>query len=267
MYLVNGQPISTVAIADRSFQYGDGCFTTILTKQGVVQHWSKHVERVNACLDTLAISRPNWRQVETWIAQVRLSDELAGIKLHFSRGEGGRGYSPTQVGSPNVTISAFAFPRHYEQWCKEGVVLGVCQQTLGINPMLAGHKHNNRLEQILLKAEIERQGFADGIALDCNGKVIETTMANIFWFQGGTLHTPNLSSAGVAGVMRKVVIEQALRMNIDVKESEYEMTTLLAAEEVFITNSILRLAPVTGIGNQTFSIGPITRTIQEKILS
>ena len=92
-------------------------------------------------------------------------------------------------------------------------------------------------------------------------------MANIFWFQGGTLHTPSLSSAGVAGVMRKVVIEQALRMNIDVKESEYEMTTLLAAEEVFITNSILRLAPVTGIGNQTFSIGPITRTIQEKILS
>lgn len=267
MYLVNGQPRTTVAIADRSFQYGDGCFTTMLTKQGVVQHWSKHVARVNACLDTLLIRRPDWSQVETWIHQIVLADDLAGIKIHFSRGEGGRGYSPTQVGSPNVTISTFAFPRHYQQWAKEGIVLGVCQPRLGVNPILAGHKHNNRLEQVLLKADIEQQGYVDGIALDCNDKVVETTMANLFWLKGEVLYTPSLSNAGVDGVMRRVVLDVVSKLGVSVKEADYVMEDLLAADEVFVTNSILGVAPVSAIEKQTFLIGKLTRTIQEKALS
>lgn len=267
MYLLNGELRDSVALSDRSFQYGDGCFTTMLTIDGQVQHWQKHVERMNACLEVLGIALPDWKIIEQWLAQVTMPETKAGLKLHISRGEGGRGYSPTQVTSSNVTISAFPFPAHYEQWCHDGLTLGVCSKRLGINPLLAGHKHNNRLEQVLLKADIEQLGFVDGVALDCNDKVVETTMANLFWRKGDTLHTPLLVNAGVAGVMRKVVLEAASDLGFAVQQSQYSLEELLDADEVFITNSILGIAPVSAIGEQTFLIGNITRTFQEKILS
>lgn len=49
-----------------------------------------------------------------------------------------------------------------------------------IQPLLAGHKHNNRLEQVLAKAEIEHSNFADAVTLNVQNHVIETTMANLF---------------------------------------------------------------------------------------
>ncbi|WP_394144349.1 aminodeoxychorismate lyase [Vibrio atypicus] len=266
MYLFNGERASTVSIADRSFQYGDGCFTTMLTHNGEIQHWLKHKARMDACLDALMIAKPDWLVIESWLAEMAYSDPKAGLKLHISRGEGGRGYSPTQVPSPNVTISAFHFPAHYEQWSRDGIELGVCSKRLGINPLLAGHKHNNRLEQVLLKADIEQQGFDDGVALDCNGHVVETTMANLFWRKGDTLFTPDLGVAGVAGVMRRVVIERLENLSLNLAQGDFELDALLAADEVFITNSILEVAPVTAIGEQTFSIGNITKKIQENPL-
>lgn len=267
MYWLNGQLTDSVSLSDRSFQYGDGCFTTMLTIDGKIVHWAKHIQRIESCLNVLGIENPNWHTVEAWLTQAIHTKGKAGVKLHISRGEGGRGYSPTQVTSPNVTISAFQFPSHYEQWCCDGIELGICEPRLGLNPLLAGHKHNNRLEQVLLKADIERQGFSDGVALDYQDHVIETTMANIFWLRDGILYTPELSHAGVAGVMRRVIMSYAAEHSWQVVEGQFTLEQLLNADEVFISNSILGVAPIIAIGEQRFSIGKLTRTIQETVLS
>lgn len=265
MYMLNGVCSDSVSLSDRSFQYGDGCFTTMLTRNGVICHWPLHIERMNACLDTLCISRPDWSVIEAWLAEMASSDPIAGIKLHISRGEGGRGYSPTQVASPNVTINRFPYPALYEQWTKDGVKLGVCQQRLGHTPILAGHKHNNRLEQILLKAELEQQSLVDGVALDIDGNVIETTMANLFWVKEARLFTPRLDKSGVSGVMRRVVLEKAQADGIEVQIGDFLLTSVLEAEEVFMTNSILGVAPVAAISTHQFQVGKITNRIQEMI--
>ncbi len=181
MFWVNGKPTNSIPVTDRSFQYGDGCFTTMLTRKGEIQHWSLHVERMEACLTQLEISSPNWESVLTMLEQAALPDEKAGLKLHISRGDGGRGYSPALVDSPNITVGQFSFPNHYETIQSQGIELGVCEKRLGHSPMLAGHKHNNRLEQILLKSEMDKNGFLDGLTLDIEDNVVETTMANIFW--------------------------------------------------------------------------------------
>ena len=164
MFLVNGEWSSVISIADRSFQYGDGCFTTMLTQKDRILHWIEHMERMNSCLDVLNIPRPDWKQVEKWLEQVNTGEDKGGLKLLITRGEGGRGYSPSQVGKPNIVISRFEFPLHYQNWAQVGIELGVCQTPLGHNPLLAGYKHNNRLEQVLLKSEMERQAKVDGVA-------------------------------------------------------------------------------------------------------
>lgn len=265
MFWVNGQPSDTLSLTDRSFQYGDGCFTTILVCAGELQYWDMHVERMESCLRCLAIPVPDWRQVEHWLSTIVPSTAKSGVKIHISRGQGGRGYSPANVGDSQVTISTFEYPAHYIQWIADGIELGVCQQRMGLSPLLAGHKHNNRLEQVLLKSEMDAKGYADGIALDINEHVIETTVANIFWVSEGRLCTPSLDNAGVAGVIRRVLLAAATDLKVEVRA--FSLEELLSADEVFITNSLLGVAPVTAIANTIFPIGKITRYFQERFNS
>lgn len=263
MIWVNGQATQHISVDDRSFQYGDGCFTTMLTCDGKIQFWDYHRERMQACLTKLGIAQPDWSLVTNWLANATLPASQAGLKLHVSRGNGGRGYSPTQVTIPNVTISHFAFPEHYRQWQVDGLQLGLCQQRLGINPLLAGHKHNNRLEQVLLKAEAEQQGFSDAVCCDVEGRVVETTMANLFWIKSNQLFTPSLERAGVAGVARRVILEQANALGMKVQVGDFSLTALTSADEVFASNAIIGVAPVCQIGIERYEIGKQTRRFQE----
>ena len=263
MFWVNGKQVETVELSDRSFQYGDGCFTTMLTLTGQIQNWPLHIERMQACLDLLDISAPDWTVIKKWLDNAARPDKFAGLKLHISRGSGGRGYNPAGVSAPTVTISDFVFPEHYHQWREHGVELGICKHKIGLNPLLAGHKHNNRLEQVLLRAEIGQLGYQDGVVCDIHDNVVETTMANLFWVKGHTLYTPGMEMCGVAGVIRRMIIQDAQARGLKVLTGEFKLDNLGNADEVFMTNSVLGVAPVIKIGQSEFKIGPVTRQYQE----
>ncbi|MGF1800598.1 aminodeoxychorismate lyase [Vibrio gigantis] len=286
MFWVDGESQQTVDILDRSFQYGDGCFTTMLVQGGQIQHFHDHQRRVDECLKALRIPELNWDVVNVWLDSAlqhiqnnalhetenrhetnKPHDEKAGIKLHVSRGAGGRGYSTKNIAKPTVTISTFDFPSHYSAWQDSGVELGVCQQALGLSPLLAGHKHNNRLEQILMKDEMDQVNEVDGVVLDISGNVIETTMANLFWRKGQIIYTPQLTQSGVVGVMRKQVLTALNQAELSVTISDYCLSQLMQADEVFMTNSILGVAPVTRISETQFNIGTVTRSLQGQLNS
>ncbi|MEZ9700526.1 aminodeoxychorismate lyase [Vibrio sp. 10N.261.46.E12] len=286
MFWVEGESQQTIDILDRSFQYGDGCFTTMLVRDGQIQHFHDHQHRVDECLKALRISALDWDVVRLWLDTAlqhiqhnslhetkslqktnKPHSEKAGIKLHVSRGSGGRGYSTKNIAKPTVTISTFDFPSHYSAWQDSGVELGVCQQALGLGTLLAGHKHNNRLEQILMKDEMEQANEVDGVVLDISGNVIETTMANLFWRKGQAIHTPQLTQSGVAGVMRKQVLTALNQAELSVTISDYCLSQLMQADEVFMTNSILGVAPVTRISDTQFNIGTVTRSLQGQLNS
>lgn len=292
MFWVDGESQQTIDILDRSFQYGDGCFTTMLVRGAQIQHFHDHQRRVDDCLKALRISALDWDVVNLWLdnALQHIQDndlhgtksldgstnfhdknkphnEKSGIKLHVSRGAGGRGYSTKSIAKPTITISIFDFPRHYSAWQDSGVELGICQQALGLSPLLAGHKHNNRLEQILMKDEMDQADEVDGVVLDISGNVIETTMANLFWRKGQTIHTPQLAQSGVAGVMRKQVLTALNQAELSVTIGDYCLSQLMQADEVFMTNSILGIAPVTRISDTQFTIGTVTRSLQGQLNS
>lgn len=254
---------SLITASDRSFQYGDGCFSTLLIKQGKIQLWDYHQERIQACLQCLAIPSPDWSIIEDAINHIAKDEQQAGIKLHISRGDGGRGYSPSQRHPAKITLSRFDFPAHYHQWRRHGVMLGVCEQRMGLNPLLAGHKHNNRLEQVLLRGEMDRAGYADGVCLDLNHHIVETTMANLFWVKKKTLYTPSLDNAGVAGVARRMILQSATSFGLTVEIGQFSMEHLIAADEVFISNAIIEVAPIIGIVNHPYAIGRYVRYFQE----
>ena len=230
----------------------------------------EHRQRIELTCQRLFITLPSWELVTQWIDMAieysgHRTQRLGGVKLHISRGCGGRGYSPHGASSTQVVVQTFAYPEHYSTWQSEGIKVGVSDTRLGVNPQLAGLKHNNRLEQVLIKKEIDDGGHDDNIVLDIDGNVIETSAANLFWLSSNQLYTPELIKNGVLGIKRKQVCEYAEQQKMTVNISDYTLDDVLSADEVFITNALHCVVPIIQINKKEFNIGAVTRAIQEKM--
>lgn len=265
MYLVNGQASALIGAADRGFQYGDGLFETIAINDRHAVFLDRHLRRLQAGCQKLLIPIPDIGQLLAEIGTVCQAAPASGqavLKLVITRGVGGRGYRQPETIAPTRVISLHPFPDYPDAYQKQGVVTRFCHTRLGISPALAGLKHLNRLEQVLARAEWSSPDIQEGIMLDCNDKVIEGTMSNLFYGQNNALHTARLTRSGVAGILRQLVIEICQRQNLTLIEHDYRAADLLAAEEIFLTNAIIGVWPVKQIDGRHFPIGALTRTIQ-----
>jgi 4-amino-4-deoxychorismate lyase len=90
-------------------------------------------------------------------------------------------------------------------------------------------------------------------------------MSNIFLVSQGAIVTPDLSESGVAGVMREVVMDRAEAMGIPVTVASVDRSRLVAAESVFLTNSLIGIWPVRRLDNKDYQIDEIVRRLQAAI--
>ncbi|WP_087018163.1 aminodeoxychorismate lyase [Thaumasiovibrio subtropicus] len=253
---------ATISITDRGFQYGDGCFSTIAVKFGKVCHWTEHLRRFEDSLQRLAIKTPDWNEISAVLTALARDFANEGvIKVVITRGQGGRGYATYHQDhdfEPNVVITSAPMPSNYEKLRRSGIQLGICQQPLGVSPMLAGMKHLNRLEQVVIRREIDANGWQDALVTNTDGHVIETGLANLFWEKSEQLFTPNVGRSGVAGVMRDVVIAKANEQGVSVSIVDTSISSLLEeAESLFICNSLMGAVPVTAIENRVYPKGAL----------
>ncbi|WP_299013884.1 aminodeoxychorismate lyase [uncultured Photobacterium sp.] len=266
MILVNGSERAVVSVADRAMLYGDGCFSTILVEQGKPRLWSLHLKRLQKNVEAFSMTPPDWVLLTDTVYQLAAEyPNKGGIKVLISRGVGGRGYSPSGCSDTQVVISDFVWPEYYTHWQQEGIELGVCQQRLSLSPLLAGFKHLNRLEQVLLKQEAEQNGWLDAVALDVSGHVMEATASNIFWRKGDTIFTPDLDMSGVHGVMRAHVIELIGNSEYCLEFVKKPLDILLCADEVFITNALMALVPITNINGIRFAARDALDWLNERL--
>lgn len=268
MYWVNGIESETLPINDRSTQYGDGFFTTMKVENGEICLWPFHLERLKTTAKRLMITAPNWQELEEHVYSIAKNLPLGGIKILISRGSGGRGYSPEGCASTQIIVSDFHYPSHYKQWQENGIELGVSAIKLGLSsPQLAGMKHLNRLEQVLIKEDILKTSYFDAIVLDLNNYVIETSIGNIFWVKGDRIFTPKLSFSGVEGVMKQHIQQLVKELELELNEVNITLRELESADEVFITNALFEIVPINAIVNTTFTQHKFTHWFQEKLYS
>jgi len=162
------------------------------------------------------------------------------LKIIVTRGSGGRGYSPQGTGSRRI-VMAFPLPTHAAASFEEGVEVRWCSTPLGHQPVLAGLKHLNRLENVLGRAEWSDPRIAEGLMLDIVGRVIGGTMSNLFLVEGARLVTPDLSLCGVAGVQRARLLQALLRAGEEFAVEHVVPERLLAADAVLLMNSVIGL--------------------------
>lgn len=247
--IVNGQAQQHIAIADRAVQYGDGCFTTIAFKNGCLEFLDAHIQRLKLACDRLYIQFNEWAELETCLIESLKNVDDCVVKIIISRGQGGRGYSPEGAHSTSYILTHHAYPSHYNQWQKDGIKLTHSSIQLARQPLLAGIKHLNRLEQVLVKQALATTAYDDAVVCDTEQNIVETSVGNLFWYQSNTWYTPDLSYAGVEGVMRNQVVAILNENNINQQQIVSVFDVLEDAEEVFVCNSLMGIVPVTCVYN------------------
>lgn len=254
--LVNGRPGSELSVRDRGLAYGDGLFETIRVSQGratLLDHHLRRLARGAAVLRMtlgLALLRTELEQAA--------SELVCGLlKMIVTRGESGRGYALSEQCSPTRILYFSPLP-DYPAAHAQGISLYPCLTRLGHQPLLAGIKHLNRLEQVLARSEWQDESCAEGLVCDIEGRPIEGTMSNLFLRRQGQWLTPALDKCGVRGVMRDYLMEQLTAAGEQVSERTVSLDELFTSDEVFCCNSVFGVWPVIRLGDHRWQIGPHT---------
>ncbi len=268
LHLVDGLPQKSIGVTDRGLAYGDGLFETIRFKQRSLPLWPFHLERLGRgakvlgfAIDTQAIEH-YLEMVLEWAERRQQHDGV--IKLVVTRGEGGRGYIPMQ--EPSLRVILTLSPHAGAIDPKVPVELRNCGYRLSHNPVLAGLKHLNRLEQVLAARSVDLSGDAHGLVFDKDGCIIETLHHNLFLVKDGQLVTPDLTQCGVAGTLRRAIMENfAPAESIPVSARQLYVEDLEAADEVFITNAVRGITPVKRWDKVTWKDTAVTHRLMSAI--
>jgi branched-subunit amino acid aminotransferase/4-amino-4-deoxychorismate lyase len=241
-------------VFDRGFLYGDGVFETMRVYGGHVFRWNEHLARLAVGLQFLGIEPPlspeEMRAAgRVLIERNHLWDGVIRVYVTSGTGEWG-----TVAAS---TLVIFAQPRVYE-----AVRLRAVLSSIRIDPPVSAHKTANRIPYLLARLEARRAHADEAVLRNRAGHVAEFFAANLFAVRRGTLYTPPLEDGPLNGITRRAVLELAGAAKIPVSESSFPPEFLADADEVFATNSLIEVVPVSAIGDRAYDAVPVTLRLQ-----
>jgi 4-amino-4-deoxychorismate lyase len=143
----------------------------------------------------------------------------------------------------------------------DAVGLAVSSLCLGDQPALAGLKHLNRLENVLAATELNGSEAFDVLLQGIDGRLISGATCNFFLVRGHTLFTPAVDRAGVAGIMRGIVLRECPNLKLRAAERDLAPDDLRRASEAFVTNARIGVVPVRRVGQHAFTMHTVSRRI------
>lgn len=244
MLWINGQLQKQLAVSDRGTQFGDGCFTTARVRDAEIVWLDRHLARLQQAAERLMLPAIDWSSLRQEMNLAARGRSEGIVKVILTRGSGGRGYGIQGCDSPTRIVMQADYPAHYARWREQGVSLRLSSVALARSRLLAGIKHLNRLEQILIRIDLERRAADEVLVLDTAGSLVECCAANLFWRKGKRVYTPDLSYAGVDGVARQHIISLLAGSEFDLHIVTEPVETLADADEALICNALMPIIPV-----------------------
>ena len=266
MIRINGVVTDSLPVSDRGLLYGDGVWETIGIQQGKPQLLEWHLQRLQTGLTALGIQGLDWKAFREEISLACAEQERAILKLIVTRGTGQRGYNPHPLSQPTRILQLSALPEYPPAYTSDGIRLTLCETRLAHQPRLAGFKHLNRLEQVLARSEVGAD-YQEGLVCDYHGNVIEGTMSNLFIILAdGSVATPDLRQCGIAGVMRRYIIQTLEKFAIECHIQALTLTDAAQAQAIFMTNSLIGVWPVREFSGKSYNIPLLIRELQAELL-
>ncbi|KFZ38618.1 hypothetical protein HR45_04120 [Shewanella mangrovi] len=268
---INGKKDAKLDPSDRAFAYGDGVFVTMaVDSSGNVRFLECYLQRLHESSTRLGFAWQASEDLLQLITTIAKSHPLHCLKLQLSRGCGGRGYSAPTAPIVTEVLSVSGIPPLYAEWRDKGVSLTLSSVELAAQPLLAGIKHCNRLEQVLIKSQPLPEGYDDWLVLDQQQQVVEASMANLMLLmprqQKLVAVFPSHSHSGVSGVMRQQLVLQLLAIGIDVEMRPVALHELAQAKHLLLCNSLIGIVDVNRAAEWTFERWQHTSQLQQKLV-
>ncbi|BEV71842.1 MULTISPECIES: aminodeoxychorismate lyase [unclassified Paludibacterium] len=259
MMLINGVATSQLAADDRGLAFGDGVFRTLECRHARPCLWDWHWACLQRDAAQLGLPLPDASVLLAELALVAAGLPRAVAKITLTRGSAPRGYAIPADPVPTRIVAARGWGGYPEHWGRDGVALGWSEVRLGLQPLLAGVKHLNRLENVLARSRMAAE-VQEALLCDSEGTVVEGTQTNLFVRLDGHWLTPALDRCGVAGAVRSWMMAQQ-----PVQEVRLMPAQLARAELLVLGNSLAGLWPVASLDGRQWSDFALLRPLQQAL--
>lgn len=253
---------------NRGLRYGDGLFETIKLINGKLLMQDEHFARLWKGMALLQFDIPKHFTPEKITTEIialanKNTHQQVRVRLNIFRGDGG--LYDAKNHTPNYAIQTWQLPEGNCNWNSNGLVLSIYDAVKKSCDILSNTKHNNYLPYVMAALYAKKQQCNDALILNSHGRICDSTVANIFIIKDEKISTPPLKEGCVAGIIRGKLIQELKAINWHVTEKEISIQDVLAADEVFLTNSIYDIRWVQRIEDKMYS-NSITQKIYAAVV-
>jgi len=265
MININGDLISPNSkifkFNNRGYLYGDTVFETLKVVTGNILFWEDHYFRLMASMRIMRIDIPNHFTMEFLENQIHktleangLKNEVARVRLNVDRGEGGL-YLPLKNTTVNFSINTkLLSEKEYSITDTDNYVVDLYKDFYLAPGLLSGLKTNNKNIQVLGSIYAKENDYQNCLVLNTNKTIVEALNGNIFIVKNQQISTPPLTDGCLRGIFRKQLISLLKNNpNYEFEERSISPFELQKADELFITNVIKGIIPITKYRKKTFN--------------
>lgn len=235
---------------NRGYKYGDALFETLKIVDNNILFWEDHYFRLMASMRILRMDIPMHFTMEFFEAEILKTlsaNQLtnARVRLNIDRGEGGK-YLPLQNTTINFSIVAEVIDNEIYTLSNSIYEVDLYKDFFVAEGLLSGLKTNNKIINTIGSIYAKENLLQNCLLLNTKKNVVEALNGNLFLVSGNTIKTPPLEDGCLRGIMRKQVLQMLLKdVNIIVEETSISPFELQKADELFITNVITGIQPIT----------------------
>lgn len=250
---------SKLSFHSRGLNYGDALFETIKTSYGKLLFWEDHYFRLMASMRIMRMEIPMNFTMEFLEEQIKKTLEVnqlqkasARVKLLIQRSEGGL-YLPNNNGVDFI-ITTKKIEEDFYLLKDEFYEIDLFKDYYISPSLLSTLKTNNKAINVVGSVYAKENKLNNCLLLNTNKQVIEALNGNVFVVKGNEIKTPPIADGCLKGVMRKQLIEIINTIpEYEVVEASISPFELQKADEIFITNVIVGIQPVTKYRKKTYS--------------
>ena len=266
---------TNLSFSNRAFLYGDSVFETIKVVKNKVLFWEEHYLRLMSSMRILKIEIPNEFTPDYLENQIKktnssISETFSGrVRLTvFREGEGL--YLP-KSNQAIFVINSFQNESILFETKFKIYKVDIYKDYLIQSNLLSNLKTSNRLINVIGSIYAQENGLDNCILLNENKLVTEFLNGNIFLVSDNVIKTPPINSGCLNGVMRNKIIELINKIPLfEILEKDFSAYEIISSQEVWVSNSISGIIPVSQYRNKQFGNSVAKKVIdflnQETIL-